>query len=128
MKNLAVGPADVVPRLRLVSPRHVHTGTEVIMAQRVAQSIVGVDVSKDQLDVFELETNQSYSVLNELEAIEQWLARWEVPIRLAIEPSNRYHQAVAQAAHARGHQVCMVDPYRVGALPGRDRSTGQGRP
>lgn len=113
MKNLAVGPADVVPRLRLVSPRHVHTGTETIMAQRVAQSIVGVDVSKDQLDVFELETGQAYSIANDVEAIEQWVARWDVPIRLAIEPTNRYHQAVAQAAHARGHQVCLIDPYRL---------------
>ena len=83
------------------------------MAQRVTQSIVGVDVSKDKLDVFEWETNQSYSIPNELEAIEQWLRRWEVPIRLAIEPTNRYHEAVAQAAHARGHQVCMIDPYRL---------------
>ena len=113
MKNLAVSPVDIVPRLRLVSPRHVHTGTETIMAQRVRENIVGVDVSKDKLDVFELETNQSYSVPNELEAIEQWLARWEVPIRLAIEPINRYLQAVAEGAHARGHQVYLIDPYRL---------------
>jgi transposase len=85
----------------------------MIMAQRVKENIVGVDVSKDRLDVFELETNQSYSVPNELEAIEQWLERWEVPMRLAIEPTNRYHQAVAEAAHARGHQVYLIDPYRL---------------
>ena len=113
MKNLAVSPADVVPRLRLVSSRHVHTATETIMAQRVRENIVGVDVSKDKLDVFEWETNQSYSIPNEFEAIAQWLKRWAVPIRLAIEPTNRYHQTVAEAAHTLGHQVCMIDPYRL---------------
>ncbi len=83
------------------------------MAQRVTQSIVGVDVSKDKLDMFELETNESYSLTNEREAIEQWLERREVPMRLAIEPTNRYHQAMAEAAHGRGHQVCLIDPYRL---------------
>ena len=68
------------------------------MAQRVRENIVGVDVSKDKLDMFELETKRVYSIPNDLEAIEQWLAKWEVPIRLAIEPTNRYHYAVAEAA------------------------------
>ena len=83
------------------------------MEQRVRENIVGVDVAKDTLEVFELHSEEVYSIANEGEAIEQWLARWKVPIRLAIEPTNRYHEAVAQAAHARGHQVCMVDPYRL---------------
>ena len=83
------------------------------MAQRVRENIVGVDVSKDKLDVFEWETNQSYSIRNEFGAIEQWLKRWEVPIRLAIEPTNRYHQTVAEAAHTLGHQVYLIDPYRL---------------
>ncbi|MDH3466688.1 MAG: hypothetical protein OES26_12430, partial [Gammaproteobacteria bacterium] len=113
MKNLAVSPADVVPRLRLVSSRHVHTATETIMAQRVRENIVGVDVSKDKWDVFELGTNEAYSVANEREAIEQWLGRWAVPVRLSIEPTNQYHLTVAQAAHARGHQVYLIDPYRL---------------
>ena len=34
------------------------------MANRVIQRIVGVDVSKDKLDMFELETNESYSITN----------------------------------------------------------------
>ncbi|MDH3379615.1 MAG: transposase, partial [Gammaproteobacteria bacterium] len=106
-------PADVVPRLRLVSSRHVHTATETIMAQRVRENIVGVDVSKDKWDVFELGTNEAYSVANEREAIEQWLGRWAVPVRLSIEPTNQYHLTVAQAAHARGHQVYLIDPYRL---------------
>jgi transposase len=28
-----------------------------------------------------------------------------------MEPTNRYHLALAEAAHARGHQVYLIDPY-----------------
>ena len=83
------------------------------MAQQVTQIIVGIDVSKERLDLFELESGQSYSIPNQIEAIEQWLQQWVAPIRLAIEPTNRYHLAVAQAAHAQGHQVYLVNPYRL---------------
>lgn len=83
------------------------------MAQRVTQRIVGVDVSKDTLDVFEWETKQGYSLANTREAIEEWLGRFEGPIRLAIEPTGRYHQALAEAAYARGHPVWLINPYRL---------------
>lgn len=83
------------------------------MAQRVTQHIVGVDVSKDTLDVFEWETKDCYSVPNKHEAIEGWLARFETPIRLALEPTGRYHQALAESAYARGHPVWLINPYRL---------------
>ena len=83
------------------------------MAQQVKEIIVGVDVSKDRLDVCEWDGNQAYSMGNDEGSIEQWLARWSVPIRLAIEPTNTYHLALAQAAHDRGHQVYLIDPYRL---------------
>lgn len=83
------------------------------MAQHITRNIIGVDVAKGQLDVFELTRDQSYSIRNELEAIQQWLDRWDSPIRLAVEPTNTYHEALVQAAHARGHQVYLIDPYRL---------------
>ena len=69
---------------------------------------VGVDVSKRELETFELETSTTVCIPNTIEAIELWLDRWASPIRLAIEPTNRYHQAVAQLAHARDHQVYLI--------------------
>ena len=83
------------------------------MKQQERKITVGVDVSKNRLDVFELETHEGYSIPNELECIHRWLERWDAPMRLAIEPTNRYHEAVAQAAHARGHQVYLIDPHRL---------------
>ena len=83
------------------------------MAQRVTQPIVGVDVSKNTLDVFEWETEKGYSIPNQPAAIEECLARWQGLIRLAIEPTGRYHQTLAEAAHAHGHQVWLINPYRL---------------
>ena len=74
---------------------------------------VGVDVSKLELETFELETGTTVCIPNTLESIELWLDRWASPIRLAIEPTNCYHQAVAQLAQARGHQVYLIDPLRL---------------
>ena len=50
---------------------------------------------------------------NSLNAIEQWLDRFQIPIRIAIEPTNSYHELVTQATHARGHQVYLIDPHRL---------------
>lgn len=74
---------------------------------------LGVDVSKNRLDAFELETGEGYSIPHALESIERWLDRWAEPIGLAIEPTNCYHEAVAQAADARGHQVYLIDAQRL---------------
>ena len=83
------------------------------MNQHETKITVGIDVSKNRLDMFELETGEGYSIPNALDSIEPWLDRWHTPIRLAVEPTNRYHEAVAQAAHARGHQVYLIDPHRL---------------
>ena len=83
------------------------------MAQQRSENIIGVDVSKDKLDVFEWDAEQHYSIANEAQAIEHWLTAFKGPVRLAIEPTNRYHLAVAQAAYALGHEVFMIDPYRL---------------
>lgn len=83
------------------------------MTQPIPQYTVGVDVSKNTLDLYELATDRSSVIANATASIEQWLDRWLGPIRLAIEPTNSYHLAIAHAAQARGHQVYLVDPYRL---------------
>ena len=74
---------------------------------------VGVDVSKQRLDVFELGSGEAYSIPNSLDAIEQWLDRFQISIRVAIEPTNSYHEMMTQAVHARGHQVYLIGPHRL---------------
>lgn len=57
---------------------------------------VGVDVSKQRLDVFELTSGEAYSIPNTLESMEQWLDRFQRPIQVAIEPTNSYHELLTQ--------------------------------
>lgn len=83
------------------------------MTQQIEKRIVGVDVAKHTLDVYVLATDQTDSIANEPEAIESWLDSQPGPIRLAIEPTNNYHLGLASAAHGRGHEVYMIDPYRL---------------
>jgi len=83
------------------------------MAQRVSSKVIGIDVSKCTLEVFEYGTEQSFSIANDSASIEQWLAQWEVVVQFALEPTNRYHLLFAEQAHERGHQVYLVDGYRL---------------
>jgi transposase len=83
------------------------------MAQQDNASIIGIDVCKDTLDIFEHETGGAYSIGNDAPSIEKWLDSKEGQLQLAIEPTNRYHEAVAEAACARGHEVYLIDPYRL---------------
>ncbi len=83
------------------------------MKQNETSLTIGVDVSKQRLDVFELGSGEASSMPNSLDAIEQWLDRFQIPMRVAIEPTNRFHELVTQAAHARGHQVYLIDPQRL---------------
>lgn len=83
------------------------------MAQRVQESIIGVDVSKKTLDVYMLASEETCSINNEVKSIERWLDGSAGRLCVAIEPTNSYHIAFAQAAHSRGHQVYLIDPYRL---------------
>jgi transposase len=54
------------------------------MASEAMDVIIGVDVCKDRLDLFECHSERSYSISND-----------------------------AEAAYARGHEVYLIDPYRL---------------
>ena len=83
------------------------------MAQQDKAIIIGIDVCKDTLDLFEHESGRGYSIGNDAASIETWLDGQEDRLQLALEPTNRYHEAVAEAAYARGHDVYWIDPYRL---------------
>ena len=83
------------------------------MAQRVQESVIGVDVSKNTLDVNVLASEETCSIDNEVKSIKRWLDGSSGPLCAGIEPTNSYHIAFAQAAHSRGHQVYLIDPYRL---------------
>jgi hypothetical protein len=70
------------------------------MAQHAMEIIVGVDVCKARLEVFEQGSERAYSIDNEAVASAAWLDGMQGRLKLAMEPSNRYHLALAEAALA----------------------------
>ncbi len=76
---------------------------------------VGVDVSKDKLDVQLLERDLSFSVPNQEHAIASLikrLARYRLE-RIVIEATGRLEHAFVSAAVARGLPVVIVAPLKV---------------
>jgi len=83
------------------------------MAPEVVDVIIGVDVCKERLDLFEYHSERSYWINNDAAAIKAWLDGFAGRLKLALEPTNRYHLGLAEAAYARGHEVYLIDPYRL---------------
>jgi transposase len=83
------------------------------MAQQAMQIIVGVDVCKDRLEIFEQCSERAYAIDNDAAAIAAWLKGMQGRVKLALEPTNRYHLELAEAAYASGHQVYLIDPCRL---------------
>jgi transposase len=81
------------------------------MALETADVIIGVDVCKDRLDLFDYHSERAYSISNDAVAIKSWLDGLPGRVKLALEPTNRYHLGLAEAAYARGHAVYLIDPY-----------------
>jgi transposase len=84
-----------------------------MMAQLAGSYLVGIDVSKAKLDVHEWWCARHYTIGNTPAAIAEWLSGYSVSVKLALEPTNRYHQCVAHRADQAGHEVYLVDPYRL---------------
>ncbi len=80
------------------------------MTSNVTQVTLGVDVSKDHLDVYDWTRQRHYQVNNSTAAIAQWLGGLTGEVRLALEPTSHYHLAVVDTAHALGYAIYLVNP------------------
>ena len=81
------------------------------MAISVCEQRLGVDVGKEWLDIADGQGVQR--IANTAGAIDDFLRQAGGPLRLAVEPTQRYHRRLLQAALAGGHTVYLVDPYRL---------------
>ena len=85
------------------------------MAKQLPLVNVGVDVSKDTLDVYLLERDLSLSIPNDEQSIASLikrLARYRVE-RIVIEATGRLEHAFVHAAIARALPVIVVSPLKV---------------
>ena len=81
------------------------------MAMTVSNTSFGVDVCKDWLDIGDGESVQR--IANTHRAIQAFLKGLSGPVRFAVEPTQRYHHRLLVAAQAAGHQVYLIDAYRL---------------
>lgn len=80
------------------------------MAKLVSEITLGIDVSKDELVIFDWDTQQLTTLVNEPAAIKAFLGKRYGPVRIAIEPTSSYHLELVEQAHALGLTVYLVNP------------------
>jgi len=83
------------------------------MAISVVKPIVGVDVAKNELVIYQAERDLLETITNDKAAIKKWLKALPTPVDLAIESTNIYHLEFADLAHEAGCTIYMVGGYEL---------------
>ncbi len=83
------------------------------MAMTVSQSIIGVDVAKAEVVVYQIETDETKSVPNNKTELKAWIKSLPAGSAIAIEATNIYHLDTVNLAHTMGHKVYVIDGYRL---------------
>nr|BFE94965.1 hypothetical protein GCM10020185_55010 [Pseudomonas brassicacearum subsp. brassicacearum] len=79
-----------------------------------SQTVVGIDIAKAEIVVYRSDLQAIDTIKNDRTALKRWLKK-TLPTQsaLAVEATNIYHLDTVELAHAMGHQVYVVDAYRV---------------
>ena len=83
------------------------------MAMTVSQSIIGVDVAKAEVVIYQTETDELKIVPNTKTKLKAWLDTLPAGSAIAIEATNIYHLQTVTLAHSMGHKVYVVDGFRL---------------
>ncbi len=83
------------------------------MAARLEKITLGIDVSKDTLDVYQWQDQCAITLANDAQAILKFLKSLGGSVQIAIEPTSSYHLEMVHQAHAMGHEVYLVNPRRL---------------
>lgn len=83
------------------------------MSVSVSKPIVGVDVAKKELVIYQAELDLLETISNDKAAIKKWLKALPAPVDLAIESTNIYHLAFADLAHEAGCTIYMVGGFEL---------------
>lgn len=90
-------------------------GKEASEQETKAKSNVGIDVSKDWLDVHALPADERLRVPNTCQGVRQlkrWLMRFDLAL-VAVEATGKWHRHVQRSLAASAIPVAVVDPFRV---------------
>jgi transposase len=94
----------------------------------MAATVVGIDVSKDRLDVHVLPSGEAFFVANDVTGIEDLIAHLSglSPAMVALEATGGFERLAAATLAAAGLVVAVVNPAQVrsyaGALPQRAKT------
>lgn len=77
------------------------------------QTVVGVDIAKAEIVVYRSDLQTTVAIKNDRTALKRWLKTLPAQSAIAVEATNIYHLDTVELAHAMGHQVYVVDAYRV---------------
>lgn len=85
------------------------------MAELTTRIHVGIDVSKDGLDIAVLPSGETWRTKNEEAAIEELLQQLKQlhPERIVVEATGGYEQRLAAQLYLAGLPLCRVNPRRV---------------
>ena len=90
-------------------------GKEASEQETKAKSNVGIDVSKDWLDVHRLPGDEQLRVPNTCDGIrrlKRWLMRFDLAL-VVVEATGKWHRHVQRSLAASAIPVAVVDPFRV---------------
>lgn len=83
------------------------------MAKLVSKITLGVDVSKDKVDICNWDTQKLVCLSNEAAEIRRWLKALHGPVRIAVESTSDYHLELVEEAQALGYEVYLVNGYQL---------------
>jgi len=78
-----------------------------------SQTVVGIDIAKAEIVVYRSDLQTTDAIKNDRTALKRWLKTLPAQSAIAVEATNIYHLDTVDLAHAMGHQVYVVDAYRV---------------
>jgi len=78
-----------------------------------SQTVVGIDIAKAEIVVYRSDLQTTDTIKNDRTALKRWLKTLPAQSAIAVEATNIYHLDTIELAHAMGHQVYVVDAYRV---------------
>jgi transposase len=90
-------------------------GKEASEQETKAKSNVGIDVSKDWLDIHVLPAGEALRVANTGEGIrrlKRWLTRFNLAL-VVVEATGKWHRPLRRSLDAGAIPVAVVDPFRV---------------
>lgn len=78
-----------------------------------SQVVVGVDVAKDEIVVYQSDTEQTRFVANERVTLKRWLKTLPANSAIALEATHTYHLDTTEMAYAMGHDVYVINGSRL---------------